>query len=673
MAQGFAYRGFMLDVARHYMPVDNILRVIEAASLCGMNRMHWHLVDDQGWRLEIKRYPRLTEVGSRRGKSFFGAEHEELNNEGFYTQDEIRKIAAFAAEKGIQIVPEIEIPGHAAAMLAAYPEYGCRREISGPDGIRVDDAPYKGGVVTIAGVFPELICAGREDSVRFLEDILQEVTELFPGPEVHIGGDEAIKLHWRRCPDCQRRMKAMGLKNERELQRDLVLRMGDFLAKRGKKTIVWNESLEGGLLPDHFIVQHWWGNDQETEAFMAAGGKVISSETAWAYISRPYGDIDVRTIYDHDAIPAYAKAHPENLLGMECPLWGERVTTPERANYMLFPRLAATAIIAGDPANKPDWPSFVERLKALEKKWEALGISGAPHDLWALSPEDGQAERAWRTKYDGTPEMKRTWRICDGLILQEKLERLLRDIAMPRPFALRIMDKALSDIPEYALPCPDMPDDGLTELIRQLRRALDNREKGPWKDIPEDIWIDTMACYTRFVGEYFDATGAYAFDRAFWTVRQMDAKLFRIGQLEYELLDDNGQKAIHLHIPSDIHLESGLLNESVSKARAFLKAYRPDWADAPMTLHTWLLSPKLKDLLPPASRILALQRAFDLTEINESDMGGVKWVWNLTGEWQKDFDPTPLPEKTTLQRGVKALLLKGEAPGSAKGILVRAF
>jgi hexosaminidase len=269
----------MLDPARHFMPVPDVCRVIEAAAACGMNRMHWHLTDDQGWRLEIKKYPLLTRVGAVRGPSYFGDHVSETeNNCGFYTQREVRDIVAFARGKGIEIVPEIEVPGHASAMLAAYPEFGCRRALPGPDGEEIDERPYPYHVMTYAGIFPNLICAGKESAVRFLKDILDEVVDLFPGPEVHIGGDEAVKMHWRRCPDCQKRMREEGLSDERALQRSLVLEIGEYLAEKGRKTIVWNESLEGGGLPPHFIVQHWMGGKEETRAFMAGGGPVICSD-----------------------------------------------------------------------------------------------------------------------------------------------------------------------------------------------------------------------------------------------------------------------------------------------------------------------------------------------------------------------------------------------------------
>ena len=671
----FAYRGFMLDSARHYLPVPDILKIIEAAALCGMNRMHWHLTDDQGWRVEIRRWPLLTEKGAVRGRSYFGAENEEENNCGFYTQNDVRAVVAFAKEKGVEIVPEIEVPGHASAMLAAYPQFGCRRVVSGPDGESIQESPYDYRVVTIAGVFPNLICAGRRDAVRFLEEILDEICDLFPGPEIHIGGDEAIKQHWRRCPDCQRRMREEGLTDESQLQRSLVLEIGDYLAKKDKRVIVWNESLEGGLLPGHFIVQHWWGNDEETAAFMAAGGQVISSETENYYISRPYSAIDVYKLFQADEIPAYAKSHPENLLGIECPMWGERVTNARRAAYQLFPRLIAVALKANRTAPAA-WEDFQDAVRAVSERVGALGLQGAPERYWRMPKEDADAEIAKQAALRENPDMQNTWRICDGLLRQERLEKLLAAIDMPREFALRVMDCAWTVIPEYCGSAPVDRGDGAGELAEQLITALDNREKGAWKDLPEDIWLSTMRCFTRFVNEHYSSTGKYAFDRGFWTTRQIGAKLFRVGELEYELRETDDEalpRIISLHIPSDALMTADRLNDSVARAKEFLKEYFPDWANLPMRCHSWLLSPALKPLLDEHSNILRFQRAFDIdTEEYESN-GELQWVFKLIGEQQKNVDLSALPEDTSLQRRMKAYLLEGGKIGTAAGFLARDF
>ena len=389
--QGFAYRGFMLDSSRHFIPPADVRKLISAARICGMNRMHWHLTDDQGWRIEIRKYPRLTSVGAFRGRTFFGGVSETENNSGFYTQEEIREIVRFAGENGMEVIPEIEIPGHASALLAAYPEAGCRREAVGQE-----TKPWPYAVEISGGIFPNLICGGKESALRFMEDVLDEVTELFPGRMVHIGGDEALKLHWRRCPDCRERMRKLGLRDEDELQRDLVLRIGAYLAEKGKETIVWNDVLKGGMLPGHFIVQQWMDGEDRTRRFMENGGRVICSENKAYYFDYPYGRINVRTIWQHPRIPDWAKGFETQLLGLECPLWTERVTNLDRAAYMLFPRLAAAGLKA-DPEELP-WEEFLEKVRDSCRKIGALGLKCAPEEWW--DPPKDRAEEDIRADHD---------------------------------------------------------------------------------------------------------------------------------------------------------------------------------------------------------------------------------------------------------------------------------
>ena len=294
----------MLDVCRHYMPVNEIRRLLDAAQILGLNRFHWHLSDDQGWRIEIRKYPKLTEVGSVRGDSYFGGTPEKERNCGYYTQQEVRDIVVYAGSLGIEIIPEIEIPGHASAMLAALPQCGCRAVDAAGN---VVERPYRYEVLRAAGIYPNLVCAGREEPMQIYRDILDEITELFPFPMVHIGGDEAPKLRWRRCPDCQRRMREQGIESEDALQRQLVLDIGEYLAQKGRRTIVWNDVLAGGLLPGHFVVQQWLGDAPLARAFMEAGGQVICSDTRHYYFDYPYGVTDAHAVYDHPMIPEYAR------------------------------------------------------------------------------------------------------------------------------------------------------------------------------------------------------------------------------------------------------------------------------------------------------------------------------------------------------------------------------
>ena len=520
MSDVFEHRGFMLDVSRHYMPPEEIRKLLDAAAILGLNRMHWHLTDDQGWRVEIRRYPSLTKVGSVRGDSCFGGTPAGERNCGFYTQEEIRELVSYAAGCGIEIMPEIEIPGHASAMLAAYPEFGCRDE---------NRNLWKNRVEISDGIFPALVCAGSDRALVFLKEILDEIMDLFPCPMVHIGGDEALKIRWRRCPDCQQRIRELGLPSEDALQRWLLLQVGEYLAGKGRRTVVWNDVLAGGLVPaDTFIVQQWLGGEDRTRAFMKSGGRVIRSDLAHFYFDYPYGSIDVRHIYNTSRIPEYALGYEEQLLGVECPLWTERVADLKRASYLLFPRLAAVTCRMNEEGRP--WESFRSRVAELEAKIEQeTGLSGAPETLWDLSPEDAAAEREAedkRIRIKDAPASVLSPELLDSL---EHAERLALLLGIPRHFVLKGGSAVLAKL--YRFPVPE-DTDGADRLIHQLMTASDSRRWGEWKDIPEEIWLDTMKCFPRFISEHRRSYGRDGFDRYGWTVRQIGAKLFRVGGLE---------------------------------------------------------------------------------------------------------------------------------------------
>ena len=415
-ADAFAYRGFMLDSARHFMPPENIRKLLDAAQALGLNVMHWHLTDDQGWRLEIRKYPRLTEVGAVRGDSCFGDVSATENNCGFYTQEEVRDLVAYAAERGIGILPEIELPGHATALLAACPEYGCTAE---------DGGRWENRVETTGGIFAALVCAGKDETLRFIRDVMDEAVSLFPYPAVHIGGDEALKIRWRRCRDCQRRIRELGLASEDGLQRWLVLETGGYLAAKGRKTVVWNDVLAGGMLPEHFIVQHWMGNDGETRAFMEAGGSVICSDTAAYYLDYPYGQTDVKKMWAYPTVPAWAEGLEDRLLGLECPLWTERISSLERAAYMLFPRLCAMSVKASRPEGT-DWPAFLAGVRKLQQKTDALGLRGAPESLWELSEEEAARDRLSWEEQNRTEATRAQIEQERRLVEQDRAEREAR-------------------------------------------------------------------------------------------------------------------------------------------------------------------------------------------------------------------------------------------------------
>ena len=669
MSQPFVHRGFMLDVCRHFMPVEDIRRLLTAAARCGINRMHWHLTDDQGWRLEIRRYPLLTETGALRGNSHFGGVSETENNCGFYSHEDVRDLVSFAASLGIDIIPEIEIPGHAAALLASYPALGCRRLRNG----KTEDPGYACNVQVSGGIFPDLVCAGRDETLAFIRGVLDEVTDLFPFPMVHIGGDEALKVHWRRCPDCRRRMREEGLGTEDELQRWLVLKIGEYLHSRGRETIVWSDVLSGGLLPDYFIVQQWLGAEEQIAAWTARGGRTICSDTRYWYFDYPYGDIDPWKIWQAPRIPAFARGHEDQLLGLEAPLWTERITNPERAAFMLFPRLAALGLKArGEDA--PTWPEQEERLSALAREIEALGVRGAPPAYWHMDEESAKRDRQADHDRIYAPDAMPYVEANEKIIRLDAAERLMETLGIPKDFRLRCGDRVLDgqDGPE-APPAPD----GADVLIRQLGQAVDSRKWGAWKRFPEEIWLDTMKCYPRFIAEHRRSYGTDGFDRGEWTVRQVNARLFRIGELEYELAEDMPEtdlrRCVSLHIPSDTRLKPALLQESLRRAKAFLREYFPEWSALPMVCGSWLLSPRLKEWLPEDSGILRFQAAFDIINTDPEDTAALEWVFHIAAGQQAAMNPAAFPEETTLQRKMKADYLAGGKPGSALGRLARPF
>ncbi|WP_420577487.1 family 20 glycosylhydrolase [Ekhidna sp.] len=315
----FEWRGLLLDCSRHFMDIDFVKRYIDLLSLYKMNVLHWHLTEDQGWRIEIDKYPMLTEVGAWRDDGNGG------KYGGFYTKEEIREVVAYAEARGVTIVPEIELPGHSQAALAAYPQFSCT------------GGPFE--VETEWGVFKEIYCAGNDSTFIFLEDVLTEVIELFPSEYIHIGGDEVPKFRWEHCEKCQRRIKEENLHDEHELQSYFIGRIGSFLKSKGKKMIGWDEILEGGL-PDGAIVQSWRGFDGAKEA-VSQGHQAILSPTSHSYFDYGLNDIDMEKVYSFDPIPdGISGEEAQLILGGECNMWTERAPQ-NKVDLKVFPRILA--------------------------------------------------------------------------------------------------------------------------------------------------------------------------------------------------------------------------------------------------------------------------------------------------------------------------------------------
>jgi hexosaminidase len=363
----FAWRGFMLDEGRHFQGRETVMAMLDLMALQKLNVFHWHLTEDQGWRIEIKKYPRLTEVGSHRlgtRNGFTSGKHDGVPHGGFYTQAEIREIVAYAAERHILIVPEVEMPGHSVAALAAYPELSCT------------GGPFE--VATHFGIFPDLFCAGKEAVFTFLQDVLDEVLELFPSPYVHIGGDEAPKSRWNACPDCQRRIREEGLKNSHSLQVYFTNRIAAYLDSKGRHTIGWNEILEDGLAKS--AVVHYWarGRKKLLKAIQTEHRQTVMSSCFSTYLDYPYNLINLRRIYAYEPIPAGLSSEATaSILGVESPLWTEWVPTRQRLDFQIYPRLTALSEVGWTSREKRHIPDFRRRLTSFLARLDILGVKHA--------------------------------------------------------------------------------------------------------------------------------------------------------------------------------------------------------------------------------------------------------------------------------------------------------
>lgn len=349
----FEWRGLLLDCSRHFMEKDFVKRYIDLLALYKMNVLHWHLTEDQGWRIEIDKYPKLTEIGAWRDDGKGG------KYGGFYTKEDIREVVAYAEARGVTIVPEIELPGHSQAALAAYPQFSCT------------GGPFE--VETEWGVFKEIYCAGNDSTFMFLEDVLSEVIDLFPSEYIHIGGDEVPKFRWEHCDKCQRRIHQEGLHDEHELQSYFISRIGNFLASKGKKMIGWDEILEGGL-SEGAIVQSWRGFEGAAEA-VSLGHQAIVSPTSHAYFDYGLNDIDLEKVYQFNPVPEGLSESEEALiLGGECNMWSERAPQ-HKVDSKVFPRLIAMSEVLWSGEDQKDYAGFTNRLALHYELLDKLGVN----------------------------------------------------------------------------------------------------------------------------------------------------------------------------------------------------------------------------------------------------------------------------------------------------------
>ena len=335
----YEYRSFMIDCCRHFFSVDEIKKMIDLCAAFKFNKFHWHLSEDQGWRIQIDKYPQLTEIGSVRHGTSLGKEVNDADYGGYYTKDEIRDVVAYAKSLCIDTIPEIDLPGHTSALLASIPEMVCGNK--------------KVEIKKTAGVFQDIICAGKEKNYEIIFDILDEVCELFPYEYFHIGGDEAPKKQWKECPECQAKIKAEGLANEEELQGYFVNRISEYLRSKGKKVVSWNESVNGGNLNDQATIQFWLDREKRYEKYPHLD--VIVSDFFAYYMDYPYEMTPLKKTYCYDEKIA------KKVIGVETPVWTEYIPDFKRMLYLCFPRYIAVAQTAWCE-NKPSYERFESDL-----------------------------------------------------------------------------------------------------------------------------------------------------------------------------------------------------------------------------------------------------------------------------------------------------------------------
>jgi hexosaminidase len=372
----FAWRGSLLDVSRHFSPVAEVKQYLDVLALHKLNVFHWHLVDDQGWRIEIKKYPRLTSVGAwRTSTTSVGAEgqQDEVPHGGFYTQDEIRDVVAYAAERFITVVPEIEVPGHSSAALAAYPQLG-----------NTDAPGYAPRIQTRWTIFPETY-APKPETLQFLDDVFTEVLGLFPSTFIHVGGDEAMKDEWEASPSTCAFMKTHGLKDGHEMQSWFIRRTENYLAQHGRRLIGWDEIQEGGLAPGAAMMA--WRDVKWAIEAARLGHDVVMAPTSHTYFDYTEGNaeeeggaIGVQTtlekVYSFDPIPAELEpAHHARVLGAQGQLWRERMPNLATVEFRAFPRLSALAEVVWSPVARKDYADFRRRLPWLLARFDRLGVN----------------------------------------------------------------------------------------------------------------------------------------------------------------------------------------------------------------------------------------------------------------------------------------------------------
>lgn len=401
----YPYRCFHIDTARHFVEFEELKRMIEAAAAFKLNKFHWHFSDDQGWRIECRRFPRLHEIGARRKGDHFGQCRSDEEEFYYYTREQVKELVEFCAVRGIEIIPEVDIPGHVTAILAAYPELSCTGEA-----MEVRTGP---------GIFEEILCPGKEETFSFIFELLDDLCELFPGKYFHIGGDETPKTRWKACPYCKKRMEQEGLSDVRQLQGYMANRAAAHLKELGRTAVAWNEAAIGGNLSPEIMVQ-LWNDDPDDPSLHAlggeldengnvtspnqgigariiqAGGDVIMSNMLGSYCDYPHAFISAEKVYNAAVIPQKCEDFPEkakeHVKGVECLLWTEHIRTAEKLEALAWPRFAAKAEIGWCGEGDYTYQEFEQRMLGLFPYLKKLIPNATDPEGWVPQGERAAAE-----------------------------------------------------------------------------------------------------------------------------------------------------------------------------------------------------------------------------------------------------------------------------------------
>lgn len=598
----FGYRGAHFDVGRHFFTVDEVKTYIDMMALHNMNRLHWHISEDQGWRIEIKKYPKLTEIGSKRAETVIGRNSGKYDGKpygGFYTQEQAKDIVAYAAERYITVIPEIDLPGHMQAALAAYPELGCT------------GGPYE--VWKMWGVSDNVLCAGNDKTLQFIDDVLTEIMEIFPSEYIHVGGDECPKTQWEKCPKCQARIKALGLKSddkhtkEERLQSFVINHAEKFLNEHGRRIIGWDEILEGGLAPNATVMS-WRGESGGIEAARQRHDVIMTPNT---YVYLDYyqtkdteneplaigGYIPVERVYSYEPMPSALTAEEQkHIIGVQGNLWTEYIPTFSHAQYMVLPRWAALSEVQWTMPDKKDYKDFLTRLPRLIHWYDAEGYNYAKHlfDVTAdftSNAADGTLDIALSTidhapihyTLDGT-EPTASSPVCEG-VLKVKENATLKALAVRPTGNSRTVTESISFSKSSMKPIvANQPVNqqymykGITTLVDGLK-GNGNYKTGRWIafykndmdvtiDLKQPVEISSVA-FSACVEK-----GDWIFDaRGFSVEVSDDGKTFtKVASEEYPVMKESDRNGIYDH-----KLTFSPVTARYVKVTALSEHQIPDW------------------------------------------------------------------------------------------------